>query len=81
MKNLKSNKFENNPFFLIDVDRFGYKGALREWIVKANLISRESLTNPADTCDCGGDIWHNATRPPLCFACYRVEMKRRASLV
>lgn len=75
------NKFENNPFFQIDVNRFGYKGALREWIVKADLISRKTLTNPAADCDCGGQVWHNATRPPLCYACYQVEMACRAGKV
>jgi hypothetical protein len=70
-----SNSFENNPFFIIDVNRFGYNGALREWIVAAKNNGRQNMTNPIDVCeDCQGNVWRSATRPALCFDCYKAQM-------
>ena len=74
METLKSKKFENNPFFQIDVSRFGYKSAVFEWVIKSKNVGRAELTNPIRTCDCGGHVWHSATRPPLCFDCYELGM-------
>jgi hypothetical protein len=68
----KSNKLENNPFFNIDVNRFGGRFAMREWLSRCELLGRDYMTQPLDTCaTCAGEMWASPTRPVICYNCYK----------
>jgi hypothetical protein len=69
---MQSKSFENNPFFVVDVLRWGQRDALREWLSASSVHGREQFVKPFSVCVCGGVYWASPSRPVVCFVCRNV---------